>query len=212
MAVSFSVIPATAPDCWTLATRLRWVSITPLRPARRAAGIGQDDHVAFQIDGCLRLQRLSHHILQRQAFLRPDDDDIPDTRPLGRLARDLREGRGRDQHHRARIVQLMGDLGRRVGRVESWSPSPRPRPRRGKRQGIRACWVRGSRPCRREGCRAPVRPPARRLICCIRAPAVSARPVGPSVMAVSSSRPTSPSNSFSVIETASTCTVPCRLG
>jgi hypothetical protein len=30
MAVSLAVIPATAPDCCTLATRLRWVSITPL--------------------------------------------------------------------------------------------------------------------------------------------------------------------------------------
>ena len=41
-----------------------------------------------------------------------------------------------------------------------------------------------------------------------RDPAVSVRPVGPSMIAGSSSRPRRPSKSFSVIETSSTATVP----
>ena len=57
-----------------------------------------------------------------------------------------------------------------------------------------------------------VSPPASRLTRSMISPAVTARPVGPSMMATSSSRPANPSNSSSVIETAATSTVPWRLG
>jgi hypothetical protein len=89
-----------------------------LGPPRGPAGIGQHDNVGLEVHGRLRLQRLAHHVLQRQAFLRPDDDDILDAGPLRRRARGLHEGGDRHQKRRVRIDKLMMDLGRGIGRVD----------------------------------------------------------------------------------------------
>ncbi len=75
--------------------------------------------MVVEVDGVLGLERIAHQRRERRGLRGlADHHDLAHVRPLDRGAGGVEERGDRDEERRARVVQLVTDLGGGVGRVD----------------------------------------------------------------------------------------------